>query len=648
MAFNDYPFLRYAIFFILGILIYPLVNQVDLSWLLVAFASLFLTYTALTFYTHHLPEFKNRIFISFLGLTLWLISGVLVSHNHDVLHHPAHIYHSKEFNGYIGIALQNDEEKPRSFRNKIQITHIVHSDGLEKAEGEVILYHQSTLAPGQVVAIKGKPQQVAPPTNPHEFDYARFLSRQQIYHTHFAGKNLEVMGEVNHRPVNFFFIGLRKKIQMEMERVIDHPRAKQIAEALLLGQKNNLDKEVSQAYSTAGAMHILAVSGLHVGIIYGFFFMFFKPYKLGIYKRVTYLSIVILIIWVYAFLTGMSPSVMRSATMFTMVSLAQMRSRNPSIYNGLAISAILLLLYDPNLVYSVGFQLSYAALTGILLLQPPLVNVWLPKNKVLEKGWQITTVGIAAQLATFPISAYYFHTFPTYFILSNLIAIPGAFFIMATGLPFMLFSLVPWIGDALGILLDYLIRVLNILIFFIHDLPLAKITSIHIEPWEIAWYYGLLTMSFLFLTERSKYLSLPLISVLVLGVMINWTDLVTTSSKNEIYLYAVPGGRAVDYLYGDVLYSWTEEVAAQDLAYKVEPNRISMGITNPVRPLLYEQDQDILILPPFKIIATKGRNMDFLNFSPKEVALYDGNDWVRQDIRNIKWEDNKAYRIIVE
>jgi len=647
MAFNEFPFLRYAIFFILGIVIYPWLSHLDIYWILLIFGGVFLVYCTLTIYTSYLNEFKNRLPISFLGLTLWVIFGLLISYGKDVTRNPKHLLHQQNYVGYVGIVQQNDEIKPRTHRNTIQLTHIYHNEKLQESEGEVIIYHQSNLEPGQVVAVTGKPQRVAPPNNPYEFDYAKFLSRQQIYHTHFTGKNITVVGWVNHRPINFFFLSLRRTIHEQMDSVISHPQANQIAQALLLGQKNNLDKEVSEAYSTAGAMHILAVSGLHVGIIYGFFFLFFKPYKLSTYKRMSYLSVVIFIIWTYAFLTGMSPSVMRSATMFTVVSLAQMRSSSPSIYNGLAISAILLLLFDPNLIYSVGFQLSYAALTGILLFQPLIVNVWLPKNKILYRGWEITSVGIAAQLATFPIAAYYFHAFPTYFILSNLIAIPGAFVIMAAGIPFMLFSLIPWIGEGLGLVLDYLIRGLNWAIFLVHDLPAAKVTAIRIELWEIAWYYSLLALLFIVVTIRMKRLIIPLMAVIVLGVFINWVDLVNKKNLNEIYLYTASSGRAVDHFYGNAIYTWNEGWPEQDIDYKIEPNRIGKGLHSDTFQIHYKPDDGLLFLPEQKIISTQG-TVQFFNFSPKEVHWFDGKNWQPTVPDSIKWTDKKAYRIILE
>src|SRR5690606_7061175 len=312
------------------------------------------------------------------------------------------------------------------------------------ATGEVIIYHQlqKNLEPGEVMWVQGNPSAIPPPYNPHEFDYRRFLANQQIFHSHFVGAKLTKVGMVNHQPINNLVLLLRAFVLEKIDGHITTPHSNQIAKALLLGQNKNLEKEVSEAYITAGTMHVLAVSGLHVGIIYGFFFLFIKPYQLPGRKRALYLSLIIIIIWIYALITGMSPSVLRAATMFSLMALAQMKSRSPSIYNSLALSALILLVFDPFILYSVGFQLSYMAVLGIVLLQPKIVGWWEPDNRIFRYLWEITTVGIAAQLATFPISVHYFHVFPTYFIISNLVAIPGAFLVMACGIPFMLFSFI--------------------------------------------------------------------------------------------------------------------------------------------------------------------------------------------------------------
>jgi competence protein ComEC len=359
-----------------------------------------------------------------------------------------------------------------------------------------------------------------------------------------------------------------------MDSLIHDKQANQIAKAILLGQKKNFDKEVSDAYVTAGAMHILAVSGLHVGIVYGFFFLFIKPYRLKVRKRVVYLSVIILLIWGYALLTGMSPSVMRAATMFSLMALAQMKSRNPSIFNAIALSAVILLLYDPFLIYAVGFQLSYLALTGILVIQPLLVKLWSPTNKVVDYIWQITTVSFAAQLATFPISAYYFHVFPTYFAVANLVAIPGAFLMMAFGVPLMLLIKVPYVSLALAWVTEKLIVLINSLIFWFQELPGSRISDIYLSP-AFIWVYWLALAVFILLRLfPSRRLVYTLMIILGFAGIFRVVFYFIPNHKNEIILYSAGDGFALDYQIGENLF-WLDQASEQDLSYKVAPNRNS-------------------------------------------------------------------------
>lgn len=618
-------------------------------YIVIAFGASYLIYLWLIFQTVDKPTFENRYLISFLAFFIWIVSGYVLAHLKDVKNDPDHLLYKEEVEAYMGIVQGVDETKPRSVRNIVKVSSVRKEGKWEEAKGNVIIYHQSALAPGQIAVFKGKPERVAAPLNPNEFNYAKFLSRQQIFHTHFVGRNVEVVGRVNEQHLHFFFTSLRKYIQEQMDIRITNHKANQIAKALLLGQKNTLDKEVSEAYSTAGAMHILAVSGLHVGIIYGVFLLFVRPFRLKIHKRVAYLSVVILTIWVYAFLTGMSPSVMRSATMFTIFSLAQMKARNPSIFNGLALSAVLLLLYDPFLIYAVGFQLSYAALTGILLFQPLIVNLWLPRNKIVNYCWEITAVGIAAQLGTFPVSAYYFHSFPSYFILSNLIAIPGAFLIMAVGIPFMMFSFIAPVASALGTVLDYAVQLVNSGIFFIQTLPSAKISSISIELWEIGWYYLLLMLVYWLIMKPYKRLVIAIMGVLFLGTIVHWKTFIRQLDRHEIYLYTLQSGRAIDYLQGKSMFTWNSNTPQEDIEYRVLPNRVKLGIkaSEPI-PIRHLPDQGAFFLPHQKIISIDGQKLIFDNINIKEVAKYENSKWVICSGAEIQWNDKTAYRIILE
>jgi len=195
--------------------------------------------------------------------------------------------------------------------------------------------------------------------------------------------------------------------------------------------------------------------------------------------------------------------------------------------------------------------------------------------------------------------------------------------------------------------LDYFIQGFNWAIFSVHDLPAAKVTAIRIELWEIAWYYSLLALIYIVLTTRMKKLIGPLLAVLILGVLVNWVSLIEIRNKNEIYLYTATAGRAVDHIYGNTIFTWNEGWADQDIDYKITPNRIGQGIHSKVLPLHYEQGQNLLFLPEQKIITTKGK-VQFIDFTPKEVAWFDGKTWRTTDPDSIKWQDNKAYRIKLE
>lgn len=431
MIFADFPFLRYLMFFIVGILLYPFFQELPLKGVLLMLGLGWIIYALLLIYVERNQLFPRFRFIfpclAFLQLVL---AGLIFSYLRDFKNDPNHLIHvEEEVKGYLALVVGQDEAKPNSIANRVFLKKIWVGDELRESKGEVLVYHRANLglSPGDLIWIKGKPQDISGPTNPDEFNYQKFTSRQGVAHRHFIGDQFEVLGSVSEFPIESFFIRLRRALMDRMDRVFKDSKAVQIAKALLLGQKKTLDKELSDAYATAGAMHVLAVSGLHVGIIYGFFFLWIKPYRLGIRKRVLYLSTIILLIWAYALLTGMSPSVMRAATMFSLMALAQMKARNPSIFNAIALSALILLVFDPMLIYAVGFQLSYVALLGILLIQPILVKTWLPANKILEYAWQISTVGLAAQIATFPLSAYYFHIFPTYFCFPIWWQYPGHF-----------------------------------------------------------------------------------------------------------------------------------------------------------------------------------------------------------------------------
>jgi competence protein ComEC len=627
MIFSEFPFVRYTLFMILGICSYPLFWETELRWLILAVSVLYLAYGILVINNKLARRFRFRILIPALAYAQIFVVGILACHLYDIrLDEKNLINHPGELSYFIGTTLEWDEPKARSKMNRVELKW-AFAKAATSIQGEVVVYHQADtlLQPGQVVLFSGNPSPIAPPANPGQFDYQTFMHRQGISHTHFVGKNIGILGEVRGQPILDFFSSIRMAMLRQVEDHISEPASAQIAKALLIGHKKQMDPEISQAYSVTGAMHILAVSGLHVGIIYGFFFLFLKPYRLKPRARAFYLSLLILVIWSYACITGLSPSVLRAATMFTFVAFAQMQSRSPSIFNPIALSAMILMLFDPFLLYAVGFQLSYLALLGILLIQPLLVRIWLPPYRWLEYCWQISTVGIAAQLATFPVSAYYFHQFPSYFILSNLVAIPAAFLIMAVGIPFLLFSSVPILSTLLAWLTDWLIRAMNFLIFWMGSLPGASVKDIHFELWEIGLYATTIATG-VFLWNYPKRAT-AWAFVCLLGIMggARVVNLFIRSQNNEVTWYALQKGKAIDISVSGQLWTW-DTGDAKEIEFNVKPNR-SRSSGGTVYPLFgFEKDGKSYLLGP--------NGMGMIEPSPdvvrkkNKISVWENGAWV--------------------
>ena len=649
MKFSEYPFIRYVVFFITGILMYPYAGFMGFGDILALVIGCFVAYLILAVFDAQQQSFRRKLAFPAVGYLLLISMGLFFTFLKDAKNDPTHLLYHPQVDGYLGLVEDLDQKKPNTFANRVAVKTVKVAGEYRPASGEVIIYHKlpDHLMPGEMVWIEGSPGAIPPPQNPYEFNYHRFLAHQQIFHSHFVDTRVYRVDQVNHSPVNNFVLRIRASIQEKIDQYILTPHSNQIAKALLLGQKKHLEKEVSEAYVTAGTMHVLAVSGLHVGIIYGFFFLFIKPYKLSGKKRVLYLSFVILIIWVYALITGMSPSVMRAATMFTLMGLAQMKSRSPSIYNSLALSALILLVFDPLILYSVGFQLSYMAVLGIVLLQPKISQLWQPKSKVGTYLWDITTVGIAAQLATYPISVHYFHVFPTYFMISNLIAIPGAFLVMSVGIPFMLLSFVAPVAQILGKMVDYIIYLQNEAIFTFQNWPLARIEHIHFPPVEMLLFWSMVISIYLLFTERRKkyvYLSLSLFLGLITS---NWVALWNDHQRNELYIYQVGKQLAVDHFYYGKLYSRIEEISPQDLSYKVLPNRIKMGHSQPVELKYLEGERSkYLFLPGGSVLQLNRDGIEIQAPFILSVSQYRGGEWRLLDVAQDEEKEEAAFRIV--
>lgn len=405
--------------------------------------------------------------------------------------------------------------------------------------GNAICYFplDSTLNVNTVLILKNKLKPLEHTKNPLAFDYANYLNSQGVlYQGFYSDKDYKIVDTRNHFSLKQWSDNIRQSLLIKLKENNVTESQYAIAAALLLGDKTALDDDLREAYSTAGAMHVLAVSGLHVGIVFMMLQFLMGRYKDRSKRLLWWQAIVsILFLWFFALITGLGPSVVRASTMFSFVVLGQAMNRKASIYNIIAASALFLLIIDPQMIFEVGFQLSYLAVIGIIYFQPKIASWFYVKNKLLDYVWQLTAVSIAAQISTLPITLFYFHTFPTYFFLTNLIVIPAASVVIGLGVIVLITSFVPVISGIFGSVLNLVLVWLNKGVFFISLLPGSTIDGISIGGVEVVLLYSLIILSAIaFYSRKGKYLVASLTTALLLIGLDVEEDLLLAQENNLI------------------------------------------------------------------------------------------------------------------
>ncbi len=360
---------------------------------------------------------------------------------------------------------------------------------------------------GSILAAKATITSIPNALNPYQFDYKEFLARKQIYQTAFVQSENWILTGIKGNPLLSFAFSLRQKLFDLYCRVGIEGESLAVLSALTMGYKSLLDEETKRIFSTSGAMHILAVSGLHVGILFATIsaFLFF----LGRIRRGKIIKAAILIgfLWFFAIFTGLSPSVIRAALMFSLVIIGTAYTRKTNIYNTLSASAFVILSVNPMLITEVGFLLSYFAVLSIVFFYPHIYGMIYIKNRWIDKAWVLVAVSISAQIGTFAIGLFYFHQFPNYFIFTNLYAIPLAFLVLYLSIGLIVFSPIPIMAMAIGWLLDKTLLLLNTLIRFTDSLPFSTTTGVSISSTQMIILFSAIIL-FAFYLEGRKYFAL--------------------------------------------------------------------------------------------------------------------------------------------
>ncbi|MCB9363412.1 MAG: ComEC/Rec2 family competence protein [Flavobacteriales bacterium] len=581
------PLIRFIIPFILGIVIAIYFPSQPL-WTNYSLAILFVTYTSLLLIKKINSSYKFKWVFGVLIYLLFLNLGVSITQQKSNRLKPFLINNTNN-QVMIGEVISPPIINEKTVKTTIALKGLKTSDHWSSSTGNVIVFVQKdslakTLKYGDYISFSPKLENVPEPKNPNEFDYKKYLSFHLIHQqSYLKSSNWSVIDNAHNNNLFNFANQLRTKLISILEENGLQGNELGVASALVLGYKNNIDAQLKNAYSGAGAMHILAVSGLHVGIIFMVFnyvLQFLDKIKYGFILKAI---IILLLMWTYAFITGLSPSVLRASTMFSFVVLAKTIKRNSNFFNTLAASAFVLLIYNPLYIMDVGFQLSYIAVIGIVIIQPWLSNFYIPKNKIVTYFWDLTTVSVAAQIATFPLGLYYFHQFPNYFFISNLIVIPFAVIILYLGLTLFVVSFIPYIGAFAAFLLNKSIWLLNIIINTINELPYSVSENVRFTfEHTIIIYLVIALIIVLFITRKLKFLIVC--QVLIIGFLVDvGFNTIDQAKQKKILIYNIPNYSAINFIDGkdNILLSDIKLYSNKSkLMYHLKNNWIAEGVKN--------------------------------------------------------------------
>ncbi|MBD1391737.1 ComEC/Rec2 family competence protein [Mucilaginibacter glaciei] len=485
--------------------------------------------------------YQNRWLGGFLIHPILFLLGWAAATGHNELNSTDHF--AKSSAQYLAVTVTNE---PRVKGDLVSFTaaakHSINVGKTTSVSGNILITIKDDLAKklfyGEELLIPAKFAAVDPPFNPGEFNYKQYLANHNIHCQAFLYPGQYVIikaGQGN--PVIAYALTLRQKLVRKFQADMCDTNAIAVASTLILGYKADLSNDILQAYSKTGTIHILSVSGGHVAIIYlllSWLMRFLNSSQRG---RILKALIIITLIWAYSLLTGFSPAVCRAAIMLSLIITGKTYAQYINTLNILAVSAFAMLLYDPFLTTDVGFQLSYLAVAGLVIFQPIVYNWFHFSNWFGDKIWMACSVSIAAQVITFPLSAYYFHQFPVYFLMSNLlIAIPVAA-ILYIGIALLLLPQMPFVSQGLGYVLESCIVFMNKVLAYIEQAPYASIGKIWLTTSEYVLLYAITLSAFYFIySKKAGYIKAALAGVLLFSLSIGIKHLKIDNSQSITFL----------------------------------------------------------------------------------------------------------------
>ncbi len=554
------PFVRLLIPFACGIILQWHI-QFPLQYLLITLFCSVLLFCSL-FILPLFLRFKSGWLDGLCVVCLFTSFGAVLTDANDIRQDKKWFGHF-ETKGLIIVATLEEPlvEKARSFKANARVEYLLRGDQRIEVKGRIIVYFKKedkvlanalcVLGYGSQIIFKKALQEIRNTGNPAGFDFKRYSLFEGITHQVYLTTGEYALGKHSAGP------GIRGGLFSFREMLLDIFRTNihgekelGLSEALLIGYKDDLDKSLVQSYSNTGVVHIIAISGMHLALIYWLINLLLQPLQSR--KRLRWLKpvLAIIILWLFSLLTGASASVLRAAVMFSFIVAAGSITRKTSIFNTLAASAFCLLCYNPFWLWDVGFQLSYAAVLSIVVFMKPIYSIFYFRNKLLDAAWKLNSVTLAAQILTTPLSIYHFHQFPVYFFLTNLVAVPLSSVIVLGEILLCFISFIPPVALFTGKLLAWLIMVMNQYVKHIESLPGSLWDGMQINILQVI-------LTFVLIAGISHWLLRGVKAGLFIGLggllaffLARSYSFISAAQQQKLIVYNIPQRRAIDFIYG--------------------------------------------------------------------------------------------------
>jgi len=575
------PFIRLFLPFVLGIFLSILldINQELHLYLLSCYFILLLFYFILK---KSKQNVYNLFFALLLNFFLFAV-GIESCYLRNALNETAHYSNQNLTRKTLisGFICDIPQIKEKSIKVKLKINLYKEDNQWKSCSGYVYAYFprdSKGLLVGKTIVCKNKLTLISEPKNPYEFNYKKYLYYKNIYHQLFLReKDFVVESRISGLPFTEYPLLLKEHLLsiLKENNLSDDKLA--VTSALLLGYDDEISSELLGAYSRTGTLHVLSVSGLHVGVLFMILnFIIRLPNKRFFVVLKT--GIIFCCIWFYALLTGFSPSVVRSATMFSFILIGTAINKKGNIYNTLLASAFIILLFDPFLLIDVGFQLSYLAVGGIVFFYPYVSNWIVSEHKIINVIWKTTAVSISAQIITLPLTLYYFGQFPSLFFIANLLVIPLSYVVMFGSMILVCVSKIKIVAFVFSTIVSWSVIAMNESTLFLDRFKFVNISDVNTSLLEMILFFAItLLITDFFINKR--YWSIMTASVIVcffIGVSISQLFFV---KEDKVIVFHAKDFSCVDFYSNKTCNSViTETVITETKFLTPKQNRIKQGI----------------------------------------------------------------------